>query len=357
MYEDDCEHPWDQELRQHISSVHGSQIQELAEACIGEELAKKHQWDLYKAALSVQERQTIPVAGVSVDRRVFEYTYHVYNDECIRSLICFSCAQIKVDTGHLRSEIGFRSGRWLFSLPPGSLVKNFSMEQFTQRYRQSGSPLALRGSGSVDLCSPDFSDWQLQLHPQYMDLLAASPKQFRGIALGDLEQLSRSMFLCCPEDQYCDGDCVAQKVLCHRCRILVCRLCSQLLTSNAIIPQGLINDNWQEYIQSWIYEVGVTWMEKIVSSSFWTGLTLFSIGRRGGERKSRRKHLMDDAMYAAERRVAFKGQVFSAPMDWSNILAQLKEMEAGESKIALPVMGEVLQCLACACPSQPVLWT
>ena len=99
---------------------------------------------------------------------------------------------------------------------------------------------------------------------------------------------------------------------------------------------------WYGYVQSWVYEVGVTWMEKTVSSPYWTGITLYSIGQRGNGRKSRRQHLMHDAMYSSERRVAFKGQVFSAPMDWSSTLEQLEKIEKGEERIILPVLGEVL---------------
>ena len=89
----------------------------------------------------------------------------------------------------------------------------------------------------------------------------------------------------------------------------------KLLHENVIVPQGLSNDTWCGYIDEWIHEMGVTWMEKTVATPFWTGLMLFSIGKRGKERKSRRRHLLHDAMYSSERRVAFKGQLFSAPMD------------------------------------------
>ena len=109
-----------------------------------------------------------------------------------------------------------------------------------------------------------------------------------------------------------------------------------------MIPQGLIDDNWQGYIQAWVYEVGVTWMDKTVSSPFWTGLTLFSIGHKWERRKSRRQHLMHDVVYSSERRVALKGQVFTAPMDWPSILKQQEALDAGETRIALPVMGELL---------------
>ena len=124
-YEDDPEHPWDQDLRAHVASAHSPAIQSLVSGIVGPEKAKQFEWDIYKEACSVQERRTIPVTGPSVERRTCERTAHVYNDECVRALICFACARVKVDTGRIRSDIAFRTGEWLFSLPPGSLVKNF----------------------------------------------------------------------------------------------------------------------------------------------------------------------------------------------------------------------------------------
>ena len=41
-------------------------------------------------------------------------------------------------------------------------------------------------------------------------------------------------------------------------------------------------------------------------------------------------------------RVAFKGQVYSAPMDWGSILDQLDALEKQEARVALPVSGAVL---------------
>ena len=63
---------------------------------------------------------------------------------------------------------------------------------------------------------------------------------------------------------------------------------------NRIVPQALTNDNWWGYVEAWIYDAKVTWMEKTVASPFWTGLTLFSIGKRGGERRATKKHLLHE---------------------------------------------------------------
>ena len=336
MYEDDGEHPWDQELRTHVLEVHGADIRRAMLGKVTPYFTRFPEWDVYKEALSVKERGTIPIIGPSVDRRACEYTSHVYNDDCVQALICFACARVKVCTGRLGSDILVKSGEWLFSLPPGSLQKNFSMTEYTQRYRQPGTPLAFRPHG------PDFSDWELQLHPSVSGESLQKNKLRKTTAAKDLERLSKTTLLCCPEDHVCENGCKENKYLCEQCRIPICQECQLHLQTNTVIPHGLMNDNFQGYAQAWIYEMGVTWMEKTVSSPFWTGLTLFSIGQRGDEGDSRRHHLMHDAMYSAGRRVAFKGQVFSAPLDWYSLQDQLAQIEKAEARISLPHVGEAL---------------
>ena len=112
------------------------------------------------------------------------------------------------------------------------------------------------------------------------------------------------------------------------------------MQANHISPVGLINDNFIGYLDAWIYQNDITWMEKTVASPFWTGMTLFSIDRRFTER--RHKHNLLDNIYETRGRVMFKGQLFSAPMNWDAMLEQLKNMEDQEPYISLPVQGAVL---------------
>ena len=81
-------------------------------------------------------------------------------------------------------------------------------------------------------------------------------------------------------------------------------------------------------------------MEKTVASPFWTGMTLFSIDRRATHR--RQKHSLLDPMYAGTGQVLFKGQLFSAPMDWTGILEQLEKLNEDAALVSLPVQGAVL---------------
>ena len=156
-----------------------------------------------------------------------------------------------------------------------------------------------------------------------MEHLVNSVGGLEGIAVNDLKHLQNTPILCCPEDHRCSTrDCVEQKTLCPSCKIPVCRSCRMLLHENVIVPQGLMNDNYNGFLESWIWEQRVTWMEKTVSSPFWTGMTLFTVGARGRAKKgnaSVKQHLLHEAMYSANQRVAYKGQIFSAPMNWLDI--------------------------------------
>ena len=127
------------------------------------------------------------------------------------------------------------------------------MEEFTQRYRKAGAPLAFRADG------PDFTDWELQLHPPRVPELLRNEDDRKTMCVKDLEHLLKTTLLCCPEDQACEHGCY----LCERCWVPICVECQSLLQANTIIPHGLLNDNFQGYAQAWIYEMGVTWMEKL----------------------------------------------------------------------------------------------
>ena len=45
-------------------------------------------------------------------------------------------------------------------------------------------------------------------------------------------------------------------------------------------------------------------------------------------------------MYQHENRIAFKGQMFSAPMNWNDLLKQLQEMEKDEKVAGRKRIGE-----------------
>ena len=133
-----------------------------------------------------------------------------------------------------------------------------------------GSPLS-DGAHRV----PDFSDWLLTLDPS---AVANAPEG------GDLQHLSTTSLLCCPEDHRCKHTCVAEERLCASCEIPVCLTCRLALQENKVVPIGLMNDNWYGYVHRFIYEQQVTRMEMTCATPFWTGMMLFEIDvRRGGQ--------------------------------------------------------------------------
>jgi len=127
----DVNHPWDTLLEWHIRKAHAEDISAVVAASFEQKTPKEDRlWDVYNEAIAVRERETFPVSGCSVDRRAFEYTQQVFNDDSIRSLICCVCARILLDTGSIRSHIRFKKGTWFFQLPRGSLKNKFSLDFF-----------------------------------------------------------------------------------------------------------------------------------------------------------------------------------------------------------------------------------
>ena len=118
------------------------------------------------------------------------------------------------------------------------------------------------------------------------------------------------------------------------------RACSVDISANRIAPLSLGNDNFVGYMDSCLHEQDVTWMEKTVSTPYWTGLTVMSIDRRQGQKRMKSKLL--DPISAVGGRVLFKGSLFSAPLNWGDLQDQLQALENTEAHIAVPVHGEVL---------------
>ena len=71
-----------------------------------------------------------------------------------------------------------------------------------------------------------------------------------------------------------------------------------------------MNENWQGYVEKWVYDKGLTWMEKTVASPYWTGLTLFCIELKRTQQSSRKQDCLSKEMFSSTGRIAFRGQIF-----------------------------------------------
>ena len=217
-FRDYPEHPWDQELRTHVLDAHADGIAEAGKGIEAEMTTEHVLWDVYREAIAVIERRGIPVVGPSVDRRATDHLVQRFNDQRIKGLVCFCCAQVKPDTGGCRSAIEFKTGRWLCSAPATALWNTFALEEFQRRYCQPGSALSpLRtGDNTNDIRGTDFTQWQVRLTAsavqQYVEEQGAEHQ-------GSEEQqeyqrrLQYAFLLCCPEDQECHAGCATSKSL------------------------------------------------------------------------------------------------------------------------------------------------
>ena len=75
--------------------------------------------------------------------------------------------------------------------------------------------------------------------------------------------LQETPLLCCPEDHRCKRGCKAAQTLCRFCELPVCLECQLCLQKKQLSPMGLMNDNFIGFLDPWVYETDITWMEKL----------------------------------------------------------------------------------------------
>jgi len=234
------EHPWDIQLRNHILQEHSGSFLHILKEHALDLTDESLQWDLYKQALAVLERRGIPDVGVSVDRRAFEVATSMYNDKSIRSLICFCCACVTLDTGGFRSRIKYVSGRWILTLPAKCLQQNFSFKYYSTRYRKNGTPLGQWGSTRhADIRQPDFTDWTVTLDANYVKAYMEKDNTLKSAQRQCLEKMLSDQLLCCPEDQECQRNCKRQGQFCTQCWIPICKDCQLFLINGLPVQKNI----------------------------------------------------------------------------------------------------------------------
>ena len=85
----------EEELHQHLGASHQDDFARCR--ALTPHARRYGDADLYEEAIAIREREQFPVVGPSVDRRTIELLLRSYNDDKVRSLVCFVCGQIKAD--------------------------------------------------------------------------------------------------------------------------------------------------------------------------------------------------------------------------------------------------------------------
>ena len=117
-------------------------------------------------------------------------------------------------------------------------------------------------TGSALATYSDFAEWQLRWAPQ--ERARESERQRIGKNYqADVLEVGEIRLLCCPEDHRCKGSCRANKTFCRMCELPVCLECQICLQKKQLSPMGLMNDNFIGFLDPWIYDTDITWMEKL----------------------------------------------------------------------------------------------
>jgi hypothetical protein len=101
--------------------------------------------DYYCQAIQVREQAGMPAVGASVDRRTFQHLANAYSSDKIQSLMCFVCAQIKVDTSVRNTDIKYYTGSYLTECcPRDSILFNLDLNTFKDKYASNANAYPFR---------------------------------------------------------------------------------------------------------------------------------------------------------------------------------------------------------------------
>ena len=193
---------------------------------------------LYTQVLQEQQQALIPAVGYTVNRLCIDNFYEQYQDEKIRSLICFSCAQVFVeDRNDTASSIRYYDALEPYFLQSqtrykvaGQALQALKREVFDARYTNVG----YTSEGDRD---DALRGWTV------------------GVPHGEDNVVQ---VVCCPEDRACDvREHARGEDLCEGCRIPLCCECHTELKKGNLPPLALANDNFTDFMLDYIIKMKV----------------------------------------------------------------------------------------------------
>ena len=270
---------------------------EMLDGVLKVDLPWMNRLDYVYGAVAVAERERWPRIGLSTTRRALNVLCQRYNDESTQCLACFVCAQLRVTCRgyaainldrpvqtkkRYNSEIELRGRaafRALETQCPGTLLNNCSYNLWHQRYvvrqqtRGRVNPLLQKQPKQGGLSSVadheqerHISEWALQL---------------------PMSSTARVTLFGCTEDVQCsDADSHKDdfekppfvRRLCQHCQVPVCFDCWMKLHSfrdGGSIPMSVANDHYYGYVDRFLVENKVTWLECAAASVCWSTMLVY----------------------------------------------------------------------------------
>ena len=278
--------------------------------------------DWYVYAIRLIEQQTIPVHGASIDRRTMQIVSAACNDATIKALVCFCCGQINTswfgstiiasNPLERKSPIVMLGGRWLIERCMGneeSRKYNWEETFFREQY-VSDSPSLQKDR----YLQEDEWEWRRRIrYPKGMEVNV----------------------MCCPTDVISCPESVHPKhIFCQDCAAPLCMKCCYKLVRGRKVPMALANHNFVGYCSETLIKYKVRWIEAAVVCPVWTTMICFYLEEDQG-------HVMKEDIFGARHRIAVRGNIFSFPMPWAEIMRMLLE-SANVSELTVPHPPEML---------------
>ena len=311
----------------------------------------------YIQAVCVRERETMPMIGVSVDRRTLRALNLMLED--VKALHCFGCAQIFTHvplwekmyspgergkheestestdkkkkqewTEHTAAYLSqnfiemyevSHSLRRFFMRDEDNFRLHFCLRQFKERYasKQGNTENPFQNSRLLD---EDAYEWVQ--HVTFAGVSDAIP------------------VLCCPEDCKKCSKCRGQSGrLCDRCQVPLCWRCAACVVRQryADIPMVLCNDNFWGYTTELIFRYKVRWLEAAIVSPVWTSMMVCYVEGDSG-------HLMNEDLQQQQFRTRVRGTAHSVHMPWEDIVEELRRHSLEKDMLqTLPRKAECLK--------------
>ena len=182
----------------------------------------------YTAAIDEVERESMPLLGASVDRRIFQDLARVVDSDSVKSLICFSCAQVRtycrVWEKDGLSEIRYYKAAKLEELEARerdggekTFTRNFSLPFYIRSYGVPGFDRARREEPNFEEAVWQNFEWK------------------RKFLFSDATKPAHEV-LCCPEHVRRTNKCKrhGDTELCSNCEVPFCQDFRDVFTNSLI---------------------------------------------------------------------------------------------------------------------------